>query len=117
MVASRSGPQRYEDQEDPERGDIPHKRTQEKDACCVENDISNARPKIQVDPPLRHPTVACYNMSDQHGCGEKRKSLDEVLQRALQPTGHPAERGKGFVPGTRRPEIAAFETCGMRGKD
>ena len=80
--------QRQKDQDDPERSDVPNKGAQQKNARCVQGEISDATPKIELNAQFRQPTVCGCNMCCQDGRSKQRKRLDEILQRPLQPARH-----------------------------
>jgi hypothetical protein len=60
--------QRQKDQADSERRYVPYKRAQQKNPRCVQGEMGDARPRIEVNTPLGHPTVCGRNMRCQDGC-------------------------------------------------
>jgi hypothetical protein len=73
--------QRQKDQDNPERRHVPYKGAQQKNPRCVQGEIDNTSPKIELSTPLGHPTVCGSNMRCQDGCSKQRKRLDEIVQR------------------------------------
>src|SRR4051812_22494246 len=55
-----------QDQNNPERRDIPDQRANQPDTGCVKADVDDARPEIQLDAPRRHPIVRIADVSHDH---------------------------------------------------
>src|SRR5215831_8727845 len=75
--SSHGSDQRQEDQDDSQRRHVPHEGAQQKNPCCVQGEIGDATPKIEMNTPLGHPTVTARNMRYQNACCKQGKRLDE----------------------------------------
>src|SRR5215510_12538562 len=72
--------QRQKDQDNPERCHVPYKGAQQKNPRCVQGEIDNTSPKIELSTPLGHPAVCGSHMRCEDCCSEQRKRLDEIVQ-------------------------------------
>src|SRR5262249_26097882 len=114
--SSHGSDQRQKDQDYSERRDVPYKRAQHKNPCGIQGEIDDATPKIQLPPPLGHPIVRGRNMRYQDGCSKQWKRFGEILQCPRQSARHSGQRWHSLIARTRRPNIAALQTCCMRGQ-
>src|SRR5262245_39057128 len=115
-IEAMASNQRQKDQDDPKRRHVPYKGAKQKNPSCVQGEIDDTRPEIELSTPLGHPTVCGSNIRREDGCSEQRERLDEIAQRAVSSARHSGQLRHRLVPGTRRPYIAALQACSMRGQ-
>src|SRR5262245_26606506 len=95
---------------------LRQKRHRQKTPRCIEGDIGDPSPKIELNTPFGHPTVYASKMSSEDGGGEQRKCLGEIVRRPPQSAGDSSQPRRGLVPRTCRPDIATLHACSMRGQ-
>ena len=61
-LSSHVSDQCQKDQDNSERRHIPYEGAQKKNPCCVQGEIGDTTPKIELNTPLSHPTVRARNM-------------------------------------------------------
>jgi len=70
---------------------------------CVQGEMGDATPKIELNALLGHPTVRDRNMRHQDACSEQRKRLDEILQSPRQSARYTGQRRHSVIARTCPP--------------
>ena len=101
-------------QEYPDCRNVPYQRAQQRDSGCVEWQIGDATPKVELGTPLGKCVVAGCDMGCQNNRREQRERLEKVVQSAIESPGHATQWSHRLVSRASRPAITTLKARGMR---
>jgi len=106
-----------QEEENPDGRDVPYEGTCQRDARCIEWQIGDAGPKVELGAPFGECIVQNRDMGCEDNRGKQRECFQEIVQCAIETPSHAMQWFSRFVPRARGPAIATLKARGMRSRD